>query len=255
MKKIAIIYTTFLRDDLMMKTTDYIVDAYDEIFDLFIADQGDINEQKINYYKQLKQKINAKIFKLEFDCGLSFARNFLVQKAHTLGYEYCLITADSILFNHPLFYLKPIIKFLDQEPDCAIIGLDLQGRFNWEGTLDLEKGNQFIIKQLNIPKSTVIIKDTYKYYNVDVCRNFFIARTKALISSCWDNELKLGEHEDFFWRLKQTGWKCLYCPDYSAKYIKSSTPNYDMYRSRLYNDFKKLVQQKFKLKNWVKFIK
>ena len=96
--KIAILITTFLRDNLLYKTIQTIVDNYTKDCIILIGDQGYTNSEKditIDYYKS---QIPLEYYPLSFDCGISIARNFLVQKAFEMNIPYCLVMPDSIQF-------------------------------------------------------------------------------------------------------------------------------------------------------------
>jgi len=110
--KIAILITTFLRDNLLYKTIQTIVDNYTKDCIVLIADQGYANSEKditIDYYKS---QIPLEYYKLSFDCGLSYARNFLVQKAFEKNIPYCLVMSDSVQFTKT-YDFEPLFKDLD----------------------------------------------------------------------------------------------------------------------------------------------
>ena len=99
MSKIAILITTFLRDNLLYKCIQSIVDNYNDSYILLITDQGYADSEKditIDYYKS---QIPLEYYPLSFDCGISIARNCLVQKAFEMNIPYCLIMPDSIQFT------------------------------------------------------------------------------------------------------------------------------------------------------------
>lgn len=110
--KIAILITTFLRDNLLYKTIQTIVDNYTNDCKILIVDQGYSSSEKnitINYYKT---GVPIEYYQLSFDCGLAIARNFLVQKAFEMQIPYCLISTDSIQFTEP-YNFEPLFKDLD----------------------------------------------------------------------------------------------------------------------------------------------
>ena len=94
----AICITTFLRDNLLYKCIQSIVDNHNDNYHILIADQGYNSPEKlitINYYQS---QIPLEYYRLPFDCGLSIAKNFLVQRASEMQVPYCLIMPDSIQF-------------------------------------------------------------------------------------------------------------------------------------------------------------
>jgi len=98
MYKIAICLNTFLRDKLMEKSTQSILDNFPQDCILLIADQGYNCGEKNMYYDYLKSQIPCEIYYLSFDSGLSYARNFLVFIANSKNIPYSLIITDSTQF-------------------------------------------------------------------------------------------------------------------------------------------------------------
>lgn len=249
MNKIAILYTTFLRDELIYKTIPHILENMSNKDCLFIADQGEQSEEKDNFYNSLP-KSKVKQWYLPYDCGLSYARNFLVNKAKSMFFDYCLLTSDSIKIKTSLSELDFAFEFLKSNKDYGIIGLKINNRISWEKLIRLdEKENKFIIKNAT---ETIEFLDE-KFLRCDIVRNFFIAKIDALLSVGWDNDLKLGEHEDFFWRLKiKTFWKVFYTDSYEGDYIICRPEKYQQLRKRMYKDYIPLLLKKYKLKEWIR---
>lgn len=251
MEKIAIIYTTFLRPELVKKTLlSYVKYSPNSI--VLVGDQG-IEPDKIKDYCLELNNSNIKYFKLPFDCGLSYARNYLVERAKELSIPYCLITADSI--SLPKEYdFDIIIDFLENDKLYGTVGFDIQGRICWECDIDLIKGKHFY---LDIPRKESIIYNNIKFQTVDLHRNFFLAKTKALIDNKWDNNLKNCEHEDHAWRWKQkeNNYKRFYTNVIKGKYINSKPNDYTKFRNRMYNEFMIILRKKYNITGWVNYSK
>jgi len=114
--KIAILITAFLRDNLLYKTIQSIVDNYTNSCIILIADQGYADTEKDITIDYFKSKIPLEYYHLSFDCGISIARNYLVHIANEKNIPYVLIMTDSIQFTEmynfePLFLDKMIINF------------------------------------------------------------------------------------------------------------------------------------------------
>ena len=248
MENIAIILTTFLRDNLLYKTMDSIVENYTNNCTLLIADQGyNCTEKQINI-DYVKSQIPCEYYRIPFDSGLSFGRNFLVNKANELGFKYCLLIADSIRFIK-VYDFNPYINFLNSNKDYGIVGFGLENYNVWRGSIELIKEKCFLVDK---PKGDAIFYDSVPFINVDHCSNFFLAKTDALIKSPWDNELKLMEYEDFFWRLKtNTDYKVFWTNSLIGHYTKSRTEEYKTYRNRARTQFSRLVELKYNIKRWV----
>lgn len=232
MSKVAIIYTTFLRPQLMYKTYKSILSFMPlEKTILLIGNQG-----KYNGIKEHRKFYSIYYYDLPFDCGLSYARNFLVNQAKELGCKYCLITADSIEFTKEL-NLNPIIDFMENKK-AGLVGFKLRNRLYW--TCDMERKGDSII--LDVPRRDKILYKDIQFQPCDMVKNFFLATTESLLDIKWNNELKLAEHIDFFFRYSQK-YPVYFTNTIEAKYIKSTNKQYEVYRNRRYNFLKKYLEK------------
>lgn len=245
--KIAVIFTTFLRPLLAHKTLSSIFEHRPENSVLLIADQTTGHDDFLGLPRSLRDR--DEFHRLNFDCGLSHARNFLVKRAADLGCKYCLLTADSIQFTSVYDFSNPM-SLLDAWDSHAIVGFDLKGRIAWEHDLEL-KNRTFVL----MPSKRFVKHNNITYRQCDICRNFFLAKTDALLQVQWDEDLKLCEHEDFFWRLKSAGFEAFYTDEISAAYIKHKTPEYERYRNRLYGEFKDKLMKKYNLTKWFNVVR
>jgi GT2 family glycosyltransferase len=244
MAKIAILYTTFMRDDLMVKSLQSIVSNYTKDYILLVGDQNP-TEDKIN----MVSNEQSFYYGLPFDCGLSYARNYLAQEASRLGCDYCLLTADSIILNKTLFDKLPkIIEFLSAQPERGLVGFDINNRVKWEFNLALD--NAFVVNLAN----DTLEENGIKYKKCDICRNFFLVKTEVLIKNKWDDELKLCEHEDWFWRLKkETNYQVFFTYYIAVDYINDRNTEYNKYRGRAYSEFQEKLLKKYNMKRWIKY--
>lgn len=258
MEKVAIIYTTFLRDSLMMKTVKSIMDNCQDNYALLIGDQNKVSETFAmkdlvigfyctpDYYHN-NTSISSKDvyhYRLPFDCGLSASRNHLVQKAHEMGIKYVLISADSIAFTDK-YNFEPIIDFIKTRNNNAIVGLKLANRqpFEYDMSIDREYG-KFILDKPSRGKITSTLGNTIIHYQrCDIVKNFFIAPTELLIKFPWRNELKLAEHETEFLQFKQNNVEVYYTEKIGADYIDEKPDEYKKARNRLYSEFVKKMRE------------
>ena len=233
MEKVAIITQTFLRDNLMMKTVKSIMDNWQDNYVFLIGDQNKLGDDEFFIKRYLFNK-EVYAYNLSYDCGLSYARNYLINKAHEKGIKYCLITADSIAFTNK-YNFEPIINFIKSRNNNAIVGLKLADRqpFEYDMTIDRELG-KFILDK---PVRGKTVYEGISYQRCDIVKNFFIAPTELLIKYPWNNELKLAEHEDEFLRLKENNVEVYYNDTISANYIDEKPDGYKVMRNRLYSEF------------------
>jgi len=235
---VGIIYTTFLRNELAEQTIESIQPSLNKDVYLFIGDQNKENNKclpspkcKFTFY-----------YPLPYDCGLSYSRNFLVNRAEELRCEYCLLTADSICFVNN-YDFSPHINFLKEKDSRAIIGFEILNRQSYEYDLELSnKFDKFVLIEPRRPKIN-------NYQPCDIVRNFFIAKTSVLKEIKWDNNLGLCEHEDFFYRLKQKGYEVFYTNELHASYLDHKPEEYKKMRNRLYGEFKDRLKNKYNLDN------
>lgn len=96
---IAILITSFLRNNLLYKCIQSIIDNYNNSSIILIADQGYADSTKDITIDYFASQVPLKYYKLSFDCGLGYAHNYLVQKASEMQILYCLIMPDSIQFT------------------------------------------------------------------------------------------------------------------------------------------------------------
>jgi hypothetical protein len=109
---IAICIPTFLRDNLLYKTIQTIVESRTQDSIILIADQGYSSTEKIINMDYFKSQLSLEYYQLPFDCGLATVRNFLVQKASEMSIPYCLMSIDSIQFKET-YTFEPLFKDLD----------------------------------------------------------------------------------------------------------------------------------------------
>ena len=253
--KIGILITTFLRDELLYKSIQSIADNWQDNFELIIVDQGEMDTNKHKWI--LDKNLNSCYYSVPFNSGLSYCRNFGVQKAKELGCEYVFIGSDSFLFNKSLQNINTITDLIEIS-DYDLIGFELANSIcGWEAKLNLIEGESFeldfINKQdimseyFNLPDNRPII------LQCDIVRNFFIAKTESLLNVKWDENLLLGEHEDFFWQYKQAGYKCGWTDYISATKLTDRPPEYAKFRKQNFKEGIKKLREKYNINGWVTY--
>lgn len=255
--KIGIIVTTFLRDELMYRIVQSIINHWKKEYVLFVGNQSyETDKERLQGFSDFGGKIDnciradVRYYNLPYDCGLSYARNFLVQKAHEAGCNYIFLTADSYEFKD--YDFTTIIEFLESNKDNGIIGFVELNKPdpNWKFDLELVPNECF---KLIRPRRQIVEFKNLKFQPCDVTQNFFLAKTKTLLDCPWDNELKLTEHEDFFWRLKtETSYKVYFNDSIKCVYINEKPQEYNNKRRRIYTDYKQKLLDKYHLKSWIR---
>ena len=244
MPKIAICLTTFLREKLLYYACDSIINYLPEDIILLIADQSKISEEKELKINEIKLKIPCEYYRLPFDCGLSYARNFLVQKANEMNIPYCLIMADSNQFTQ-LYDFQLIIDFLEENPKRGIVGFDLdKSKCEWEYLMEVTP----IGLKFSYPTEELIFKDI-KFTKVDICRNIFLAKTHTLLD-LWDNEQKLCEHELAFLEYKKRGYEVHWTNHIQLLRYARTSEEYTYFRKR-WKEYKDTAKRKLGIPGWI----
>ncbi len=276
--KIAIIIPTIHRDDVLMETLNSILDNWSDNWIVYIIDQNkeeDYSEEKRIFY-EIERRI--KVIKAPYDCGLSMARNLGVEQASKDNIPYCLISSDSIKFNDSMKHINNIVKYLNYSPDFNIdlLGLNLKNRnVGWEAKLDLK--DSFIldfIDKNNKPDEKFAdletirnskewsyengnpckVGDVINIWKCDIVRNFFLATTQSLLNVKWDKNLKMREHEAYFWEYKKAGFKVGWTNTCQGEYIGTKENEYAKLRAKNMRESLNYLFKKYNLKSWVKYI-
>jgi len=146
----------------------------------------------------LFERENIQYFRLPYDSGLSYGRNYLVERVTT---PYCVLLDDDFVFipETNLGILLDIVKHKDFDLAAGAVDGLIHGK---PGYANLEvRDRNLSIKLGAPPRSHCNGLPVY-----DMVNNFFLAKTATLRDVGWDERFKIyGEHTDFFLR-------------YSAKY-------------------------------------
>lgn len=210
---IAVVLTTFLRDNMVLKTLEYY-DRYP--YRIYLADQGMFSIEKEKAYEKFRQRGHVIIY-CPFDSGLSYCRNKIISLVKE---PYLFLTDDDILIREKL---DRHLKLFSNEK-IGIVGGQLH---NHTTNLKQVYSNtlEFVNGELHYKKKN----DGF----CDIVLNFFIARTKLFKDIRYDNNLKLTEHSDFFLTLKQnTNWKVYYEPSLVGDHYPERPEEYKIMRAR-----------------------
>jgi hypothetical protein len=247
-KRIGIILTSIERPQALKKSVESIISQWQEEWVLFVGIQDDYDSQSFSIMRKIvddnPNKI-IRIYDLEYDCGISMARNELIQKVNLWGIPYTLLTADNIIFDESMKSIEQVIQGMKWN-QFDLCGLDLNNRIRWEAYLNLIEKQSFeldFIKFESIP-----------FIKCDITRNFWLAKTEALVQVPYDEQLIMCEHEDFFWRVKQQGFVVGCTNLCSGTYNKGeNTPEYDKIRATNFRIGQQRLKDKYSLKGWVTY--
>jgi len=230
LSNVAILITTFLRDNSLYQCINSIRKYYPDIA-IFIGDNGNPNKEKIEFCR----KNHCKLFKLPFDSGVSKVRNESI-KLMPKKYTHIVICEDDITFTEGT-KLGKWKKFLDENKNIGIIGGLLKineiKEQHYEANIRIEN-DIYYIEKIEYPYWRKF--GEMKYFLCDLILNVFMMKRVVWDDCKWDNQFKTTfEHSNFFLQIKyNTPWKVAYTPDvwmYHRKDMKLDT-DYIKYRKR-----------------------
>jgi glycosyltransferase involved in cell wall biosynthesis len=244
---LTIIIKTFERKKSLFKLL-LSIERYFPNVSVVIADDS-LNglEQELKRFV----KLNITYLKLPFDTGLSFGRNEALKAVKT---QYFLLCDDDFEFDERArvkevlediqkhqydiiggdFYnyttignFRTLVRFLLKEPKKFYTILSKKFSVSrYIGFFNIKSDDECNLELSNLPQTNYLT----------ICHmvnNFFVANTKSIqLIGGWDANLKLGEHEDFFYRAYKANLKVYYCNLFGTKHFPVITSNYKAYRLR-----------------------
>jgi glycosyltransferase involved in cell wall biosynthesis len=207
-REIAIVIPTFLRDNKLKILIDSIKQNFHpDWYKIYIADQGLFSSEKEKYYQELQKEGHYYTF-LPFNCGLSYARNYLIKQSSE---PYIFIIDDDFIIT-PQTRLDYFIDILNSDTQIGIIGGNLKNRnpYNYHLCFDKKNNKIFYIRLKNKESLTskTVIRPSIPFIYCDIVLNFALFKKEIFEDIKWDNNLKLAEHSDFYLRLKKLNkWK------------------------------------------------
>jgi len=256
-KKIAIILTSIERPLSLHRCLESIVKVWDSSWCLMIGLQDDYDSKSFEVVAKiirLNPEKEIRLYDLEYDCGISVARNELIQKVSLWEIPFTILTADSITFDESMKDINYLFPCL--EP-YSLIGLSLNNRIEWEANITLVPNESFQLDFINkFPKDYVwnVGDKVFNVWDCSIVRNFWIAKTEALLQVPYDEQLIMTEHEDWFWRAKQQGLVVGCTNLCSGTYNKGeNTPEYDKIRATNFRIGMQRLMNKYSLKHWLNY--
>lgn len=236
---VGIIIPTFLRPEKLINCVNSIFKIYSDVnrfqtfFKIYIGEQGEITQEKAELYHKLEE-MGHKIFKLPYNCGLSYTRNYLISQVKE---PYILVIDDDYIFTEES-HLEPFFRLLVENENIGIVAGKLKNREQTPVKIfvDKPKNEMNILTHIILPEEYIYsietkIQKSVPYFESEYVLNFFIAKKEMFDDIKWDNELKLVEHTDFMLRLKTTKWKTVYTPTVIVEHHpENNSAEYQSYR-------------------------
>ncbi len=227
MQEITFGITTFNRPQLLLQLIQSIRIRYPDVR-ILVADNGD---------QHASLPDDVMVIRLPFDCGLSSARNALIDHLET---EYLLVLEDDFQFTDETV-IEPLQRVLESTPDIGAVGGAIRGS---DGrvtcyALDIEVCRQTMrIREATHRKEVTSCGIPYRL--CDMVWNFALFRREMLLEHRWVDALKIGEHCPYFYEVKLAGqWRIASCSLPKIYHVPDRRPqNYLKYRRRAASYFK-----------------
>lgn len=174
----------------------------------------------------------------EWDIGLSAGRNLGVREADT---KYVCIFDDDFTLP-PNQSLDVAINYMESHPELDILTFwllnDAGERLHYASDLRVTPCGKHL-KRINATR-----KHVDQHLPIDMGFNCFIAKRESLLQCPWDDDLKLGEHWDFFLRAKRQGLKVALHDDVTLRHGRAhKNARYRTLRNRV-PKFKRIALRK-----------
>lgn len=223
--EITIGIVAFRRPDAVVKQVESIRRFYPQV-SILIVDNGDKPADVARFE-------NVRYVTIAFDSGLSASRNCLIDHLQT---PYLMLCDDDFVWTDDTD-LEKLIDVLDAEPSVGVAGASLieatpggLRHRHWAQDLVLA-GDVLESRPLSSP-----LKQTprgARYQLCDTVMNFALFRSEMLADHRWIDELKMSEHVEYFWRVKNAGrWRVAICAEVTAKHVRQRSSDYIPFRMR-----------------------
>lgn len=204
--------TTFERPHALKRLLFSIADNY-PMANVYVADQSKVFDRA--FYKKLRSELltaglhkRVSVTQLPYDCGLSYARNYLVKNTPN---KYKLILDDDMVFIGAT-EIKKFVELMDEFPRVGVVGgMVEQTGVEVHFEFDIEKRGDTLYQVKD--KGQWRDHKGIKYKRTGCVLNFALMRGEMFNQIGWDNKLKVTEHMDFYYRMKQSAYQIIYTPD------------------------------------------
>lgn len=213
MKGVDFCITTMNRPEALERLLISIAESHPEA-SIHIADQSvgfdpRRHERMAARLQETGLRIRPTIHRLPFDCGVSVARNHLVDSSTG---RYKLILDDDFAFTDQTD-VEAMTLLLEARPDAGVVGGSVARRGKVVNVGTRFEKSEGSLRQL-AADSPFEEHSGIRFQQTDCVPNFILARRDIFGDVRWDPDLKTSaEHFDFFLRLRATPYVVLYAPD------------------------------------------
>lgn len=258
MENITFLIKTFERPYCVRRLVKSIYRYYPKA-KVLIADDSR-GESCKQYFAEYYSDKDVSVYELEPDQGLSFGRNFLVDRVTT---ECFVLLDDDFVFDSRTDIARALEVF--KEKNLDILGGYIRNFATRTSFLSLLK---LAVQHIILFDNPANYMGTFRYsedehvlyidrirhqfpdyLETDIVMNFFIAKTAVVRdTNRWDEELKLQEHTAFFFKAKQNGLKVAFSNVFSVQHKPIRIKDYGSFRGR---DYFQLFLEKYNIQKVV----
>jgi len=206
--------------------------------EVYVADNGHMTSEKEKIYEK-SYKFNLHIIDVEYDSGLAYSRNRLVEE----------INQDFLFLVDNDMQIFPNIDILRQQLEAdesigGICGMLIENDQIKANCNDIFVENNTCKKDIRSQKPVEIITG-HPFIEFDQIANAGLFRTECLSEYPWDPRFKIGyEHLDLSLRHKQeSDWRFGVCPSVSIRHDISIDDDYSQFRDRTQKSRKKFIDK------------
>jgi glycosyltransferase involved in cell wall biosynthesis len=205
-------------------------------------------------------QLNIQYYTLPFDTGLAAGRNYLLEKITT---PYFLLCDDDFVADHRVNLATTLMTIAQEQVDIGggtllnyttvnslrrftriMLTPSMAARFVLRKPSPCYYTGNYRIKDNHCTLSISYQKPAERIHYCDIVCNFFIGKTASIKAiHGWDEQFKVGEHEDFFYRAKLRALKVAWLADFMIAHYPVANPGYLPYRQRA-GTFKRLFVEK-----------
>ena len=214
---VTICVTAFKRPRHLKQLLDSIKSHY-PLAKVLVADNGDepISYPGVDYTQ------------LPFDCGLSASRNYLVKQVTT---PYFLLLEEDFVVDERCRVDK-MLDILTSRPDIGVVGGMHEASYRGPA-----RGQPFVLNGIELidpgKKTQHKTKQGSKFNVAEFVSNFALFRTEMARQNPWNEQLKIGEHSEFYLNVKRDGnWIVAFTQESQIGHDKEQIPTYSKYRKR-----------------------
>lgn len=264
--ELTIIIKTFERYRSLKKMLTSICKENLEEFRIIILDDSKKN-YKIKIMEEFSEQLTIKYIISEFDIGVCEGRNRLLKEVET---PYFLLCDDDYIFDFRT-KLKENLEII-KKMKLDILGGSYYNRYTINNFYELYTALKHPKLLFNIllkkeilsnytgnfkeKKNKLYLEKNFdansNVYLTEIVNNFFIGNTEKIIEmGGWDKDLKIAEHEEFFYRAKRKKIKVGFSKTLGTLHFPVRSYKYSKYRCERANYYTELWLKKYNLKDLV----